>query len=569
MKRIIILLLLLSFFVTTYAQLSTRETPVSFNHKVKGKRSIATVTMPYLDMKKIEEEDREDEEWGMPPRFGYLRQVNYNLKNSGTWTDLSNGDKLWRLKVVCPGALSVNFLYDKFWIPEGGKFFVYSADKKHYIGAFTSHNNKGDKHNIRGFATGLVYGSEVILEYYQPKEVVDDAVISISFIVQGYRFIKLGDRGYGDSDNCHVNVNCSEGQNWQNEKRAVALILVDGHRICTGSLINNTANDQKPYLLTANHCLSGWPNHMSHDAEFAPIVDYYSFYWNYEGPCGYSSNEPDSLVTEGAIVVANNYESDFALLSLSEDPNEYYEYTPYYLGWDHSGNSGDPGVCIHHPVGDAKKISTVASQPYTGQYGYQNLNNYWKVLWATTPNGHGFTEGGSSGAALLNAEHKVIGQLHGGNSGCVGEDQYKPDNYGKFDVSWMAHDTCNIHRRLDCWLDSLGTGQQSIEGLQIIQGRKTWNTDMQLYSNIRIVNGGVLTVKGHLDMFGSSTIIVESGGRLTVNGGTISNVNIDLKAGSTLRIINNGKLETQKEFTAPLGALVDVVYGQISIYDGN
>ena len=563
MKRILLLLLLQTFIFTTNAQLSTREAPISFNHKITGKRSIATVTMPYLDMKKVEEEDKEDEEWGMPPRFGYLRQVNYNLNNSGTWTKLSNGDKLWRLKVICPGALSVNFLYDKFWLPEGGKFFVYSADKKHHIGAFTSQNNKGDRDNLRGFATGLVYGSEVVLEYYQPKEVFDDAIISISFVVHGYRFIRVGDRGYGDSDRCQVSVNCSEGQNWQNEKKAVALILVDGCRLCTGSLINNTANDQKPYLLTANHCLTGSPNHTTHDAEGDSILDYYSFYWNYESPCGYSSNEPDSLKTEGAIVIANNYESDFALLRLTEDPKILSGYTPYYLGWDCSGNSGDPGVCIHHPAGDAKKISTVASQPYTGPYGYQNLNNYWKVLWATTANGHGFTEGGSSGSALLNATHKVIGQLHGGDSGYDEEHQNTPDNYGKFDVSWMAHDTCGIHRRLDCWLDSIGTGQLAIEGLQIIEGRKTWTEDMELYCNIRVISGAVFSVKGHLQMKGSSTIIVESGGRLTVNGGTISNVNIDLKVGSTLKIVNNGKIETQNGFVAPVGAEVIINYGQI------
>ena len=568
MKRIIILLLLLAFYVTTYAQLSTRETPVSFNQKVKGKRSIATVTMPYLDMKKIEEEDKEDEEWGMPPRFGYLRQVNYNLKNSGTWTNLSNGDKLWRLKVVCPGALSVNFLYDKFWLPEGGKLFVYSADKKHHIGAFTSRNNKGDKENARGFATGLVYGSEVILEYYQPKEVVDDAIISISFVVHGYRFVMIGDRGgYGDSGTCQVNVNCSEGQNWQEEKRAVAFIVVNGNRICTGSLINNTVNDHKPYLLTGNHCLVGGSNHPRPDAVSAPNLDYYLFYWNYEAPgCYYNGPEPaDTFCTHGATVIANYNLSDFALLRLTEDPKNHSGYIPYYLGWDRSGNSGGAGVCIHHPKGDVKKISSVDSIPISAAYfdHPEPVEAHWEVKWKLTPSGHGTTEGGSSGSALLNAEHKVIGQLHGGLSDC--DHKMDPDYYGKFDVSWTPHDTCSIYRRLDCWLDSIGTEQQTIKGLLIIPDTVLWTTNNHqlTYNNICIISGARLIITCTIEPVDSTTIVVESGGTLIIDGGKISNVNIDLKAGSSLQILYNGRINTINGFVAPVGAEVYIEHGRI------
>jgi hypothetical protein len=29
-----------------------------------------------------------------------------------------------------------NLLYDKFWLSDGAKFFIYSEDKKQHIGAF-------------------------------------------------------------------------------------------------------------------------------------------------------------------------------------------------------------------------------------------------------------------------------------------------------------------------------------------------------------------------------------------------------------------------------------------------
>ena len=334
LNNFIVLLVFLCAYTKVGAQLSTHERPISFDIKQKpamvSKSLNSAIIMPFLDMAKIEAEDKEDEEYDMPPRFGYQHKVNYDLKNSGTWFELSNGDKLWQLEVVCPAALSVNFCYDKFWIPEGGKFFVYSKDKKQSIGAFTSKNNKGNGENIRGFATGLIYGDDVVLEYYQPKEVTADAIISIEYVVHGYRYISFGEKDFGNAGSCMVNINCEEGHDWQTEKKAVALIIVNGERWCTGSLINTTDLSQKPYLLTADHCLGGRANgYKKYDADTLPNLDHYSFWWNYEVPgCNNINVEPDNFhVTSGATVLANNSLSDFALLQLTEDPKDIVGYT--------------------------------------------------------------------------------------------------------------------------------------------------------------------------------------------------------------------------------------------------
>ena len=139
--KTIILFVSLWSFANMKAQLSTNEKPVSFGResemRVKHRSENPIITMPQLDMVKIAEEDKDNKERKVPPRFGYKHKVNYNLNNSGVWHELPNGDKLWQLNIVCPEAMSVNFCYDKFWLPEGGKFFVYSKDKKQYYGAFT------------------------------------------------------------------------------------------------------------------------------------------------------------------------------------------------------------------------------------------------------------------------------------------------------------------------------------------------------------------------------------------------------------------------------------------------
>lgn len=570
--RNLLLIAFLCSFSVTNAQLSTNEQPISLGESFKladnDRKTVPVITMPKLDMKKIEAEDRQDEADNMPPRFGYRHKVNYNLSNSGVWHKLPNGDRLWQLNIVCPSALSVNFCFNKFWIPEGGKFFVYSKERHHSIGAFTSRNNKGDSINVRGFATGLVYGDDVMLEYYQPKEVGTDAVISIEYVVQGYRYIHFGEKDFGESGNCQVNINCPEGVNWQNEKYAVAMIIVDGERWCTGSLLVTTDLEQKPYLLTADHCLEAIEdNHwVKHDAINLPNLDYYSFWWNYEVPgCNNLNVDPPCYCTNAATVIANNSVSDFALLQLSEDPKNLSNYMPFYLGWDISGTSGLSGVCIHHPNGDVKKISTVESQPISTNYlSYteSDSGNHWKVTWKATPTNHGTTEGGSSGSPLLTAKHKVIGQLHGGYSSC--SNLFSPDWYGKFHLSWTGNGNNNIHRRLDHWLDSLNTGTQIMEGLLVITSTSTMTTNQELYSNIRINSGGQLTVQSEVELKGNSLIIVEPGGLLIIDGGALSNADIELKVGASLRITNGGVIETRNNFIAPVGATVDIIHGEIT-----
>jgi hypothetical protein len=69
------------------------------------------------------------------------------LIDLGTWHTFQNGDKLCQLSIACPSALSIDLVYDKFWLA---------------IGAFTSRNNKGNNDNVDGFATELVFGDTII-----------------------------------------------------------------------------------------------------------------------------------------------------------------------------------------------------------------------------------------------------------------------------------------------------------------------------------------------------------------------------------------------------------------------
>lgn len=116
MKKTITFLSALIISLNAFAQISTNEIPFSFKEKLE-KGNIPTISTPALNYEIIEEEDSIDNLNGLPPRFGFDFDVDINMKNSGQWTELPNKKgQLWRLEIYCPGALSINLLYDKFYI---------------------------------------------------------------------------------------------------------------------------------------------------------------------------------------------------------------------------------------------------------------------------------------------------------------------------------------------------------------------------------------------------------------------------------------------------------------------
>ena len=468
MKRILYFVILICsiFPQFVYSQITTNELPIS----VQRGRSVITsdnsqdvIMLQIPDMAKVYYEDSVNSYIADKiQRCGVKIPVTYNISEHGKWIELDDGGKLWQLSMKAENAKYLDLTFSKFWIPDGGKFFVFNPNTNETIGAITSKYLLGDRENPHRYSTGIIKGDIITLEYYQPQSVDVMPVIYLSGVFYGYRIKdeKSPVGGFNTSGSCNINVNCSQGNNWQLEKKAVARILVklnDKEFWCSGALINNTNQDASPLFLTANHCLDG-----KRDAISNPNVSDWIFYWDYETTCAGSNTEPNVPTTTGAVVVANkNTDADFALLRLIEDPrNINGNYSPYYLGWDATGNCGVKGVSIHHPHGDVKKISIVANTPTSTEYledVISNSYNHWRVTWSD-----GTTEGSSSGAPLFNNAHRVIGQLHGGYASCNNINE--ADWYGKFSVSWTGNGDTEPRRRLSNWLDSIGTNVLTLDG---------------------------------------------------------------------------------------------------------
>ncbi|MBN3035323.1 MAG: hypothetical protein JW861_07030, partial [Bacteroidales bacterium] len=317
------------------AQISHGGRPYSFDNADRISANIPEVVMPYVDVAQLLVEDSIEEAQGLPWRFGKDIDVNLNLTNSGLWETLENGDRLWRLQITSFGAVSINLIYNYFEIPDGSTFFLYNNQKETLLGSFTKENNNYENYV---FSTMPTKGETTILEYYEPKPVTGLGIISISYVIHGYKDIfDFFNKGFGDSRLCEVNVGALAGD----RKRGVAMILAaNNNRLCSGSLINNLNNDGKPLLLTANHC-----NHLNNPN--GPNTWIFMF--------GYEAAAATNNTVNNSVIKANGAGSDFLLLELSTKPP--LSYNIYYNGWNAAAAPPNSAYCVHHPAGDVQKYS--------------------------------------------------------------------------------------------------------------------------------------------------------------------------------------------------------------------
>jgi len=171
------------FFQSLSAQISQGGLPPSFKQTDKSALSkIEYIKMPYVDVEALRAEDvYNDQIKDQPWRFGKDMYVDYNPDNSGTWDVLEDGSRVWRLGITSKGALSINLTFNKYKLPDGAKLFIYTPDKSQVIGAFTSYNNQDDGY----FATTLIQGESVIIEYYEPREVEFPGELNLWRVVHG------------------------------------------------------------------------------------------------------------------------------------------------------------------------------------------------------------------------------------------------------------------------------------------------------------------------------------------------------------------------------------------------
>ena len=477
-KRILTLLALAAIASQLNAQISFGGKP-----RIETEPSLAAQQVPTEELNKIDNakyiaEDMEIGGKGHPYRLSVMQDVSITNKTHGVATRLPNGDLVWRIGVKTEGAEHTFPIFSKFDIPEGAEMFIYTPDMDLVLGSFNIENTNEDG----GFYSQALPGDEFIVEYYEPAEVAGRGTLEMSQVAHGYKgFLDFRNNKRdkildNSSGSCEINVACSIGNNWADQKRAVVLMYMTyggyGY-MCTGTMINNTSNNRTNYMLSANHCIE----------EFSSLTSVtFTFYFNAQtSTCTGTSGSRNQTLT-GATKVANSSSSDFLLMKLNSSIPSSYQV--FYAGWTR-GTSSLIGSCIHHPSGDWKKISIPKNVQAISTSGY---TNFWYVSWKTGSSNQGCVEGGSSGSALFNANKLIVGQLKGGSSDCeyVNYSDYMYDMYGRFDKSWTGGGTNAT--RLSNWLDPGSTGATSCSGLNYtgtvdIESAQPENRTISVYPN--------------------------------------------------------------------------------------
>lgn len=437
-------------------QISEGGTPPSFLYagrdtlQARNTEEVAaySIASPFTARQLIEEDENAPE--GTPYRLGILLAAGLEFPQDAVKSTLPGGEEIYRMRIKSDGAVALSLYYDRFEIPEGGKLYIYNNDRTQLLGAYTPVTNPDGK----AFSSQFVAGSDITLEYAVPESgALPD--IKISDIGYGYNHLEIRNSGTVDLS-CMVNINCPEGDGWQDDKEGVIKMATrSGSSIytCSASLLNNTSDTPTPYIYTAFHCLGSGTRQFTEDE-----LRQAQFVFQYENTgCNGEETRKSTTLTGCSYLTGSDLSGgyDQALLLLTS--NIPADLNPYMCGWDKSGNRPQSGAGIHHPNGSTKKISTYTSPATDGTWETSTetgaAGGHWVVYYAKTQSGHSVTAKGSSGSPLFDQNHKVVGSLTGGSSTCSYPNG--SNYYGKIE---------KFFPRISRYLDPYNTGDLSVEG---------------------------------------------------------------------------------------------------------
>lgn len=450
------LFVLICAIFLTFPKSVLAESPFSQTVKPKAMQVAASLLLPALDLNALRSKafQRSPEK---VLKFAQVHEYAFDASVSDGWTNVDDGGQqtsVWRLRIDSPNAYSINLGFSKYTMPEGGKLFIYAEGYENVVGPFTAEDN--EEHGQ--LWTPIIPSNVVFVEVNIPTDKVDQLELELFRVNQAYLDLtKLYEEARSlKSGSCNYDVVCPEGDAWRDQIQSVAAYSTGGNLFCTGAAINNTANNKRPFFLTARHCGIDRSN-------AASVVAY----WNFQNSTcrasgsaisGAAGDGQLSQFNSGAIFRASYYLSDMTLIEF-DDPVPI-DANVYLSGWNRADDVVPSVVAIHHPNVDEKRISfendPVSISAYLKEDG-SGVSHIRVADWDL-----GTTEPGSSGSPIYDPERRIVGQLHGGFAAC-GNDE--PDWYGRINISWDGRDTDSSG--LKSWLDPISLGSLAIDGIPV------------------------------------------------------------------------------------------------------
>ena len=294
-----------------------------------------------------------------------------------------DGSQTIVLVIKSSGASGVGVHFRNFALADGDEVYVYGAAPDSMVfGPFTEKGPWGSDE----FWSGTVDGDTAVIEFYkrtdENRQGFEISEISHIFADRDWRLPSNGP----DVLNCEVDASCFGDP----EKNAIARIVFNnnGMFVCTGTLLNDLAQDETPYFLTANHCVNS--------QAVAQTVEAYWFYQTTSCNSGVLRTWVHS--PPGANLLATQGANDFSLLRLQTNAPA----GAFFSGWTSTPQSAGTGVFgLHHPDGYMPPAVSSYLRRSTGSVINANFNcldlaDGYQTGWTS-----GSTEPGSSGSGLF------------------------------------------------------------------------------------------------------------------------------------------------------------------------
>jgi len=349
-----------------------------------------------------------------------------------------DGIYTYLLGIKSQGAYGIGIIFDDFYLSDNSNLFIYDQEQTMFLGSFTSENNK----DSFVFPTSVAKGDHIIIELNVPENEIDIIRLNIGTIIHDYEDIMgyFDDSSGSTREDCNINVSCPEGDDFEDQINGTIRVTMGGG-LCSGSIINNTLNDRTPYVLFADHCVSG-------------STSGYVFLFNYQASTCTGTSAPENQSVSGSTLLASediNQGPDFALLEMTSNIPD--SYNPFYVGWSRVSTAPQDAVGIHHPGAGIKKISQEGTSVNGNGYYWEFQYNDGRVI------------PGSSGSPFFDENKRQVGicsyiytNYCDPSPDCYCDQQYT-HGYGRFDLAMTLG--------LSEYLDPLNSGVDGIDGISI------------------------------------------------------------------------------------------------------
>jgi Trypsin len=329
-----------------------------------------------------------------PNQIGINRSVEVSPTSRAQKFVNPDGSQLIVLIIKSAGASGIGVHFNNFALADGEEVYVYGASSDSIVfGPFTDKGPWGSEE----FWSGTVDGDTAVIEFYKRSDENGQGfeIFEISHILAELDWRLRSDEP--DVLNCEVDASCFGDP----EKDAVARILFNsnGPHLCTGTLLNNLAQDRTPYFLTANHCVNS--------QAVAQSVETYWFYQTTTCNSGVLRSWLHS--PPGAQLLATQASNDFSFMRLQTSaPGGVY-----FSGWTATAQFPGTGIFgLHHPDAYIPPTPNSYLRRSTGSimdtnFNCLNLINGYEIGWTS-----GSSEPGSSGSGLFTSNgHYLVGVL--------------------------------------------------------------------------------------------------------------------------------------------------------------